>query len=152
MKEIIKKIINNEAVKLVALFVLAIVLAVHIGNKLFEYSNNKRLAEVAEQRKIEETKDSIAYALEKRQNAFADSISIVFMEEWNKVKDTEEFKNCKYTDFETRWGFSGNGYAFIIVVCDEVKNISNIGPFKPTFIVPTEVQKTVAHFKIYFNK
>jgi len=152
MKEIIKKIINNEAVKLVALFVLAIVLAVHIGNKLFEYSNNKRLAEVAEQRKIEETQDSIAYALEKRQNAFADSISIVFMEEWNKVKDTEEFKNCKYTDFETRWGFSGNGYAFIIVVCDEVKNISNIGPFKPTFIVPTEVQKTVAHFKIYFNK
>ena len=152
MKEIIKKIINNEAVKLVALFVLAIVLAVHIGNKLFEYSNNKRLAEVAEQRKIEETQDSIAYALEKRQNAFADSISIVFMEEWNKVKDTEEFKNCKYTDFETRWSFGGNGYAFIIVVCDEVKNISNIGPFKPTFIVPTEVQKTVAHFKIYFNK
>ena len=90
--------------------------------------------------------------MEKRQNAFADSISIAFMEEWNKVKDTEDFKNCKYTDFSTRWSFGGNGYAFIIVVCDEVKNISNIGPFKPSFIVPTEVQKTVAHFKIYFNK
>lgn len=152
MKETIKKVFNNEIVKIVALFVLVLFIGIHFINKLAEYDESKRLAKVAEQRKIEETQDSIAYDLKKRQDAFADSISIVFMEEWNKVKDTEAFKNCKYTDFETRWGFGGNGYAFIIVVCDEVKNISNIGPFKPTFIVPTEVQKTVANFKIYFNK
>lgn len=152
MKETIKKVFNNEFVKIVALFVLVLFVVIHFINKLAEYDESKRLAKVAEKRKIEETQDSIAYALKKRQDAFADSISIVFMEEWNKVKDTKDFKNCKYTDFKTRWSFGGNGYAFIIVVCDEVKNISNIGPFKPTFIVPTEVQKTVANFKIYFNK
>ena len=152
MKDIIKTIFHNEVLKYATLIILFFVLAVHFVNKLSEYTTTKRLAEVAEQRKNEETRDSIAFALEKRQNAFADSISIVFMEEWNKVKDTEAFRNCRYTDFETRWGFGGNGYASILVVCDEVKNISNIGPFKPTFIVPTEVQKTVAKFKIYFNK
>ena len=152
MKETIKKVFKNEFVKIVALFALVLFVGIHFINKLAEYDESKRLAKVAEQRKIEETQDSIAYDLKKRQDAFADSISIVFMEEWNKVKDTEDFKNCRYTDFETRWSFGGNGYAFIVVVCDEVKNISNIGPFKPTFIVPTEVQKTVAHFKIYFNK
>ena len=152
MKEIIKKIFNNQVVQMAALIVLGLFLAVHFGNKLADYNENKRLSEVAAQRKIEETQDSIAYALEKRQNAFADSISIVFMEEWGKVKDTEAFRGCQYTDFSTRWSFGGNGYAFIVVVCDDVRNISNIGPFKPTFIVPTDVQKTVAHFKIYFNK
>ena len=152
MKETIKKVFNNEFVKIAVLIVLGLFLAVHFVNKLSEYTTTKRLAEVAEQRKFEETQDSIAFALKKRQNDFADSISLAFMEEWTKVKDTEAFKNCRYSDFETRWSFSGNGYAFIVVVCDEVKNISNIGPFKPTFIVPTEVQKTVAHFKVYFNK
>ena len=152
MKDIIKTIFHNEVLKYATLIILFFVLAVHFVNKLSEYTTTKRLAEVAEQRKNEETRDSIAFALEVRQTAWADSITVAFMEEWTKVKDTEAFKNCRYTDFETRWGFGGNGYASILVVCDEVKNISNIGPFKPTFIVPTEVQKTVAKFKIYFNK
>ena len=152
MKETIKKVFNNEVVKIVALFALVLFVGIHFVNKLAEYDESKRIAKVTEQRKIEETQDSIAFALEKRQDAFADSISIVFMEEWNKVKDTEDFKNCKYTDFSTHWSFGGNGYASITVVCDEVKNISNIGSFKPSFIIPTDVQKTVAKFKIYFNK
>lgn len=152
MKKIIKTIFNNEVVRYAALLAFIFFLAVHFGNKLFDYSNSKRIAEIAEQEKIRETNDSIAYELELRQTAFADSISIAFMEEWTKVKDTEAFKNCKYTNFETRWSFSGEGHAFIVVECDEVKNIPNIGPFKPTSIFPTEIQKTVAQFKIYFNK
>ena len=152
MKDIIKTIFHNEVLKYATLIILFFVLAVHFVNKLSEYTTTKRLAEVTAQEKIREAKDSTAYALEVRQSAWADSITVAFMEEWTKVKDTEAFKNCRYTDFETRWSFGEKGYAFIVVVCDEVKNISNIGPFKPTSIFPTEVQKTVAHFKVYFNK
>ena len=152
MKEIINKILNNEVLKLAILIILTLVIGVHFGNKLVEFKNTKRLEEIAAQEKIKETQDSTAYALEVRQTSFADSISVAFMKEWTKVKDTEEFKNCRYTDFSTHWSFGEKGYAFIVVVCDEVKNISNIGPFKPTFIYPTNVQKTVAQFKVYFNK
>lgn len=152
MKDIIKTIFHNEVLKYATLIILFFVLAVHFVNKLHEYSTIKRNEEIAAQEKIREAKDSTAYALEVRQTTWADSISVAFMEEWTKVKDTEEFKNCMYTDFETRWSFGEKGYAFIVVVCDEVKNISNIGPFKPTLIYPTEVQKTVAQFKVYYNK
>lgn len=152
MKEIIKTLFNNEVVKYAVLIAFMLILAVHIGNKVYDFSNAKRVAEIAEQEKIKVTQDSIAYALEVRQTKFADSISVTFMEEWTKVKDTEAFKNCRYTDFSTHWSFGENGYALIVVVCDEVKNISNIGPFKPTFIYPTNIQKTVAQFKVYFNK
>lgn len=94
---------------------------------------------------------------EKQQEKIGDSLSVYFMKTWDILKDTPEFKNCRYEAFKVNTDFGGHGWKRITRIdarinCTEIKDLPPIGPFIPTAMVPGYDEEVMSVIYKYFPK
>lgn len=94
---------------------------------------------------------------EKRQEKIGDSLSVYFMKTWDSLKDTPEFKNCRYETFRVNMDFGEHGWKHITRIdakinCTEIKDLPPIGPFTPTAMVPGYDEEVMSVIYKYFPK
>lgn len=150
---IIEKLVDFADTELFKLIIIVIVIAgiaVGLGYGICKICDADRAARIAERDRQAE----LAHQHELQQTAMVDSISVVFMKAWAKVKDTEEFKHCAYYRFTSISGFEGTvDYVKADVSCGEIKDLPNIGNFKPTAMVPgANGEAMTVIYKFFPNK
>lgn len=92
---------------------------------------------------------------EKQQEKIGDSLSVYFMKSWDSLKDTPEFKNCRYENFKVNTNFGEHGWRHITRIdarinCTEIKELPPIGPFTPTAMVPGYYDEVMSVIYKYF--
>lgn len=154
MKEYIKEKLsdfaNSELFKLIVIIIVITGIAVGFGYTLCKVIDATRDARIAERDRQAE----LQHEHELQQTAMTDSISVVFMKAWAKVKDTEEFKHCAYYRFSYVTVYDGTvDYVKADVSCGEIKDLPDIGNFKPTAMVPgTQGEAMTVIYKFFPNK
>lgn len=141
---------DSEVFKLIVIAGIAVGLGYGIGYGICKICDAERAARIAERDRQAE----LQHQHELQQTAMVDSISVVFMKAWAKVKDTEEFKHCAYYRFTSISGFEGTvDYVKADVSCGEIKDLPDIGNFKPTAMVPgAQGEAMTVIYKFFPNK
>lgn len=133
---IIEKLLDFADTELFKLIIIVIVIAgiaVGLGAGIYKYCDYDRAARIAERDRAAE----LQHEHELQQTAMIDSISVVFMKAWAKVKDTEEFKHCAYYRYKAITNYEGTvEFVQADISCGEIKDLPDIGKFKPTAMVP----------------
>lgn len=154
MKEYIKEklsdFVNSELFKLIIIIIVITGIAVGFGYTLCKVIDATRDARIAER----DRQAALQHEHELQQTAMTDSISVVFMKAWAKVKDTEEFKHCSYYRFSSVTVYDGTvDYVKADVSCGEIKDLPDIGNFKPTAMVPgAQGEAMTVIYKFFPNK
>lgn len=146
----IKTLFQTEVFRIVCLLIALTACADIFAVKVTAYQDAQNQARIAERDRLAE----LQHEYELQQTAMVDSISVVFMKAWAKVKDTEEFKHCAYYRF--RANASYNGTVDLVqadISCGEIKDLPDIGKFKPTAMVPgAEGAAMTVIYKFFPNK
>lgn len=154
MKEYIKEklsdFVDSELFKLIVIIFVIAGFAVGLGYTICKICDADRAARIAERDRQAE----LQHQYELQQTAMVDSISVVFMKAWAKVKDTEEFKHCAYYRFSSVTVYDGTvDYVKADVSCGEIKDLPAIGNFKPTAMVPgAKGEAMTVIYKFFPNK
>ena len=150
----IKELLQIEGFRFLCILVAVIILAVIFANKMLNYQEQEHRAHLAER----ELNDSLRHANELYQTHLVDSISVVFMKSWAKVKNTEPFKYCNYYRYAPNWDTDSRGFLRLDFVkadvsCGEIKDLPDIGNFKPTAMVPgSQGEAMTVIYKFFPNK
>lgn len=147
---IIKTFINSEAFTVICVIIVIALLAVGLGAGISKYCDADHAARIAERDRQAE----LQHEYELQQTAMVDSISVVFMKAWAKAKDTEEFKHCAYYRFRANTSYDGTvDLVQADISCGEIKDLPDIGKFKPTAMVPgAEGAAMTVIYKFFPNK
>jgi hypothetical protein len=146
----IKTIINSEAFTVICVILVIVLIAVGLGTGICKYCDADHAARIAER----DRQAALQYEHERQQTAMVDSISVVFMKAWAKAKDTEEFKHCAYYRFRANTSYDGTvDLVQADISCGEIKDLPDIGKFKPTAMVPgAEGAAMTVIYKFFPNK
>lgn len=146
----INNFIHSEAFTVIAVIFVIVLIAVGLGTGICKYCDADHAARIAERDRLA----ALQHEHELQQTAMVDSISVVFMKAWAKVKDTEEFKHCAYYRFRANASLDGTiDFVQADVSCGEIKDLPDIGKFKPTAMVPgAEGAAMTVLYKFFPNK
>lgn len=150
IKEKLSDFVGSELFKLIIIVIVIAGIAVGIGYGICKICDADRAARIAERDRQAE----LAHQHELQQTAMVDSISVVFMKAWAKVKDTEEFKHCAYYKYKAVTDYEGTvDLVQADVSCGEIKDLPDIGNFKPTAMVPgARGEAMTVIYKFFPNK
>ena len=149
---IIEKLVDFADTELFKLIIIVIVIAgiaVGLGYGICKICDADRAARIAERDRVAE----LQHQNELKQTAIVDSLSVVFMKAWTKVKNTEEFKHCDYYRFSSNTYDGTVDFVKADVSCGEIKDLPDIGKFKPTAMVPgANGEAMTVIYKFFPNK
>lgn len=153
MKEYIKEKLsdfaNSELFKLIIIVIVIAGIAVGLGYGICKICDADRAARIAERDRAAE----LQHQHELQETALVDSLSVVFMKAWAKVKDMEEFKHCSYYRFSSVTYDGTVDFVKADVSCGEIKDLPDIGKFKPTAMVPgAKGEAMTVIYKFFPNK